>query len=140
MPELYQTEPSGIYTQWNAAVIGRSSKTVTDFLQTHYPAAGPSELADRPALTLAIRALLEVVQTGASSMDVVVMTGHGQVHVRSHVLFCRCFTHSRQKPALEEIEQIVKEIEAEKEAEAERKRSRLIATTQARSDMVSTAA
>ena len=68
-PRLYLTEPSGIHSEWKANAIGRSSKTVREFLEKHYN----DTLNRDAAIKLTVRALLEVVQTGASNMEVVWM-------------------------------------------------------------------
>ncbi|RKP35056.1 nucleophile aminohydrolase [Dimargaris cristalligena] len=70
VPKLYQTDPSGIYYAWKANAIGRSSKTVREFLEKNY-----SEDMDKSAsIKLAVKSLLEVVQTGAKNIEIVVMT------------------------------------------------------------------
>ena len=63
VPHLYMTEPSGMYSAWKAVAIGRSSKTVREFLEKNW-----SEALDKDAtVKLAVKSLLEVVQTGAKS-------------------------------------------------------------------------
>merc|ERR1711887_394050 len=60
-PRLYQTDPSGTYHEWKANTIGRSAKTVREFLEKHYTeelAASESE-----CIKLTLKALLEVVQS-----------------------------------------------------------------------------
>lgn len=106
VPKLYQTEPSGIYSAWKAQSIGRSSKTVREFLEKNYSA---DEVLDEAAtIKLAIKALLEVVQTGAKNIEISVMKPAATPRAMS----------------IEEIEVIVKEIEEEKAAEAEKKKPR----------------
>ncbi|CAG0889413.1 unnamed protein product [Cyprideis torosa] len=105
-PHLYQTEPSGTYSEWKANATGRSSKTVREFLEKHYKEDDTSDT--KKAVMLCIKALMEVVQSGGKNLEVAVM--------------------ERKKPMrmlkLEEIEEYVKEIEKEKEAEAEKKKTK----------------
>lgn len=110
-PRLYQTEPSGMYSAWKATTIGRSSKTVREFLEKNYR----DDLSTDETIKLAIKSLLEVVQTGAKNIEIVVMTAFGTLRMLE----------------LAEIEEVVKTIEAEKEAEAERRRTRIAATASA---------
>lgn len=85
VPRLYQTEPSGMYSAWKATAIGRSSKTVREFLEKNYK----DNMTQDETIKLTVKSLLEVVQTGAKSMsmtdtdiEIAVMTGYGQVRVR----------------------------------------------------------
>eukprot|EP00842_Homolaphlyctis_polyrhiza_P001837 jgi/Hompol1/2654/HPOL_002998-RA len=99
VPKLYQTDPSGIYSAWKANAIGRSSKTVREFLEKNYK----EDMNRDETVKLAIKSLLEVVQTGAKNIEIVVMSEGAVVK------------------ATEEIEAITKIIEAENAAEAEKK-------------------
>jgi 20S proteasome subunit alpha 4 len=99
-PRLYQTDPSGTYHEWKANAIGRNAKTVREFLEKNYT----PENVETEELTvkLAIKALLEVVQSGGKNLEVAVM---------------------RQETGLQmldvsEIERVVKVVEKEKEEEA----------------------
>ncbi|VEU19522.1 DEKNAAC100176 [Brettanomyces naardenensis] len=102
-PRLYQTEPSGIYSAWKANAIGRSSKTVREFLEKNYEKE--KDLSDEETIKLSIKGLLEVVQTGAKNIEISIIKPEET----------RSMTN-------EEIEKIVKEIEDEKAAEAEKKK------------------
>lgn len=96
IPHLYQTEPSGIFYEWKANATGRSAKTVREFLEKHYTAEEVStqdgavkvckfvefvfmsfEIVDFNMFCffrqLAIRALLEVVQSGQKNLEIAVM-------------------------------------------------------------------
>ncbi|KAI5477856.1 20S proteasome subunit alpha 4 [Pseudohyphozyma bogoriensis] len=115
-PHLYLTEPSGIYSEWKANAIGRSSKTVREFLEKNWE----KDLSQSDSIKLAVKSLLEVVQTGAKNIDLAVMTGFGEV----------------RNLTLDEITAVVTEIEKEKEAEAERKKSRTAATQASRDAML----
>ncbi|KAI5983795.1 nucleophile aminohydrolase [Pisolithus albus] len=115
-PRLYQTEPSGIYSAWKANAIGRSSKTVREFLEKNYK----EDMTREESIKLTVKSLLEVVQTGAKNIEISVMEGYSKV----------------TNLELSEIEAIVAEIEREKEADAERKRSRLAATAAGQAAMV----
>lgn len=102
-PRLFLTEPSGIHSEWIASAIGRNSKTVREFLEKTYEAG----LARADAIKLAIRALLEVVQTGAASMEIAVMDASNKV----------------QQLETAEIQRMIDELEKERAAEAERRRT-----------------
>jgi len=114
-PKLYMTEPSGIFSAWKANAIGRSSKTVREFLEKSWKA----DMETAETIKLTVKSLLEVVQTGAKNIDLAIVEGFGKV----------------RNLTLSEIEEVVKEIEVEKEAEAERKRNRLQATREQQASM-----
>jgi len=103
-PRLYQTDPSGNYHEWKANAIGRNAKTVREFLEKNY---SPDNVATEDAtVKLAIKALLEVVQSGGKNLEVAVMReGSGL-----------------QMLEVAEIEKVVKIVEKEKEEEAEAKK------------------
>ncbi|KAF8337637.1 N-terminal nucleophile aminohydrolase [Cantharellus anzutake] len=119
-PRLYQTEPSGIYSAWKANAIGRSSKTVREFLERNYK----DDLSRDEAVKLTVKSLLEVVQTGAKNIEISLMEGFNQI---TNLDF-------------QTIESIVAEIEREKEQEAERKRTRQAATAASQAAMMASSA
>ncbi|RLV86266.1 Proteasome subunit alpha type-4 [Meyerozyma sp. JA9] len=102
VPRLYQTEPSGVYNSWKAHAIGRSSKTVREFLEKNYE----EDMDDEQTIKLTIKSLLEVVQTGAKNIEVAVLKPNDQIHSMT----------------VDEIKKYVDEIEEEKAAEAEKKK------------------
>lgn len=61
-----------------ANAIGRSSKTVREFLEKNWKA----DMDRSEVIQLAVKSLLEVVQTGAKNIDLAVMDGFGKVRVR----------------------------------------------------------
>lgn len=88
-----------------ANAIGKSSKTVREFLERNYSA----DMSQSEAIKLSVKALLEVVQTGSKNIEISVVT-------------------KNQKPKvleLEDIDGIVKEINNEKEAEVQKKKDRI---------------
>ncbi|KAG8956535.1 Proteasome subunit alpha type-4 [Tulasnella sp. 424] len=100
-----------------ANAIGRSSKTVREFLEKNHK----DDMTRDETIKLTIKSLLEVVQTGAKNIEISVMEGFNKVTSLD----------------LPQIEAIVADIEREKEAEAERKRSRLAATAESQAAMAS---
>lgn len=102
-PCLFLTEPSGIHSEWRACAIGKGGKTVREFLEKQHEEG----LTAEQAVKLTVRALLEVVQSGASSMEIVVMDKENRV----------------RQLATEDIQKIVAEIEHERAEETERRRT-----------------
>merc|ERR1711981_479184 len=103
-PRLYQTDPSGTYHEWKANAIGRNAKTGREFLEKNYVV--DKVAAEEETVKLAIKALLEVVQSGGKNLEICVMT-EGQ---------------KMRMMALPEIEKVVAEVEKEKEEEAAQKK------------------
>jgi 20S proteasome subunit alpha 4 len=70
VPQLFLTDPGGTYSAWKAnAIGGRNEKAVQEFLEKNWTAG----LSDEDTLRLTIRALLEVVDSGAKNMEVAVL-------------------------------------------------------------------
>ncbi|KAJ3149931.1 Proteasome subunit alpha type-4 [Geranomyces variabilis] len=101
VPKLYQTDPSGIYSSWKAASIGRSAKTVREFLEKNHK----DDMDRDDTIKLAIRSLLEIVQTGAKNIEIAVM-GNDSVLMTLDA---------------SEVEAVTAIIEKENAAEAEKK-------------------
>merc|ERR1711881_87910 len=103
---LYQTDPSGTYHEWKANAIGRSSKTVQEFLEKNYK---DEEIeSDEYVIKLALKGLLEVVQTGSKNVELAVMKRGGGMKLLE----------------TDEVAKYVAEIEKEKEEEAEKKKKK----------------
>lgn len=99
---MFLTEPSGAYGDWKAHAIGKKSKEVKEFLEEKYE----DGLDEEASIRLAVRALLEVVES-EKSMEVCV--------VRAKM----CETLSEAK-----LKGIVDQFKAEKEAEEAARRAR----------------
>jgi 20S proteasome subunit alpha 4 len=105
-PRLYQTDPSGTYHEWKANAIGRSAKTVREFLEKYYSAEVAD--SDQETIKLALKALLEVVQSGSKNMEIAIMK----------------YNEPLKMMESEEVEKYIQEIEKEKEEEAEKKKQK----------------
>lgn len=101
-PRLYQTDPSGIYHSWKANAIGRSAKTVREFLEKNYT----DNMSTPEAIKMTVKSLLEVVQSGAKNVEVAVMERGKAVRFLDQA----------------EVDAIAEEIEKEKEAESDKKK------------------
>lgn len=96
---LYQTDPSGSYSEWQANVIGHNSKTVKEYLEKHYDEEKTADEASCVKLT--VQALLEVVESGSKNIQIAVL---------------RPGETEPQELTEEELEAVVKTINDEKEA------------------------
>jgi 20S proteasome subunit alpha 4 len=88
-PKLYQTDPAGTYSAWKANAVGRQAKTLREFLESKYEddmsvsravwgrnVRGVATLwgsQEAECIDLATRALLEVVESGAKSIEIAVL-------------------------------------------------------------------
>jgi 20S proteasome subunit alpha 4 len=108
-PRLYSTDPSGTHFEWMANAIGRSAKTVREFLEKAYTVEAVS--TEKETIKLALKALLEVVQSGSKNMEVAIMS-----------------RRSKQLQILTtaELDVYIQEIEKEKEEEAEKKKTKKV--------------
>ena len=105
-PQLYQTDPAGTYSAWKANAIGRSAKTVREFLEKNY--TDEAAASDEETKKLAVRALLEVVQSGSKSIELAVMKAGGGVQLLPS----------------DEIEALIAAIEEDREKEAAAKKKK----------------
>eukprot|EP00668_Euglena_longa_P028791 GGOE01036116.1.p1 GENE.GGOE01036116.1~~GGOE01036116.1.p1 ORF type:complete len:262 (+),score=59.73 GGOE01036116.1:101-787(+) len=70
IPKLYHTDPTGVFSSWKANATGRNSNTVREYLEKHF-----EDGMSRDACTkLAVRALLEVVESGSKNVEALVIT------------------------------------------------------------------
>ena len=100
-----------------ANAIGRSSKTVREFLEKNHK----DDLTRDESIKLTVKSLLEVVQTGAKNIEISVMESYGKVTVSlsfssTYIFISDCFVCILKNLDLSQIEAIVAEIEREKEA------------------------
>ncbi len=94
-PRLFQTDPSGTYSEWKANAIGRNSKPLTSLLERLYFNEDAPKESDKDtgesrskvasdqamseaeakadAVTIAVKALLEVVENGAKNIEVAII-------------------------------------------------------------------
>ncbi len=101
-PYLYQTDPAGTHSRWKAQVIGgRNSKSLREFLEKQYQDLTEEDLTEQKCVRLAIQALLEVVDSGAKTMELCVVREGGVKEMLTE----------------ESVQKVVSEIEAEQTEE-----------------------
>ena len=134
-----------------ANAVGRSSKTVREFLEKNHK----DDMSRADTIKLTVKSLLEVVQTGAKNIEITVMESFGKQTVRTSwrsVAFvlltpigraspckksrglCRRLKERRSRASLPRVCS-VQLLTLVLFTEAERKRSRLAATTGAQASM-----
>jgi 20S proteasome subunit alpha 4 len=94
LPSLYQTDPAGTQSRWKAQVIGgRNAKSLREFLEKQYQ----NNMSEQQCLRLAVQSLLEVVDSGAKTMELCILRKGGKKEMLSEAI----------------IEGVIREIEAE---------------------------
>jgi 20S proteasome subunit alpha 4 len=120
-PVIYLTEPSGVHSEWKANAIGRGAKPVREFLEKAFVEA----LDREETVKLAIRSLLEVVQTGAANIEIAVMEPPA---ASTATAAATTTTTTAHKPTVRhlstaQIQAIIEAVEKEKAEEAEKRRA-----------------
>lgn len=101
-PFLYQTDPAGTHSRWKAQAIGgRNAKSLREFLEKQYQDLKEEELTETKCVRLAVQALLEVVDSGAKTMEICVIREGGIKEMLNE----------------EAVQVVVDEIEAEQQEE-----------------------
>jgi len=105
-----------------ANAIGRSSKTVREFLERNYK----EDMDREETIKLTVKSLLEVVQTGAKNIEIAIMEPGKEMEVCYFlpIYFQVVLMTCAQMMTVEDIEGYVKDIEKEKQEEAARKKTR----------------
>mmetsp|Transcript_28407 Transcript_28407/g.28711 ORF Transcript_28407/g.28711 Transcript_28407/m.28711 type:complete len:260 (-) Transcript_28407:342-1121(-) len=105
---LFQTDPSGSFSEWKASAIGRNSKTVSEFLEKKYPEfKDTTDCGEEETVKLAVRALLEVVESSAKNIEIALVHAKDGFKVLDE----------------SEIEKYVNSVEEEKKALEEAKKT-----------------
>jgi 20S proteasome subunit alpha 4 len=69
-PQLFLTDPAGIYSEWKAnAIGGRNEKAVNEFLEKNWTV----DMEEADCVRTTVKALLEVVDSGAKNMEIAIM-------------------------------------------------------------------
>ena len=100
-PQLWQTDPSGMSAAWRAAAIGRNAKTVLDYMESEYK----DNMTRDQCIHFAIKSLLEVVESGAKNVELVVLQHRNAQYLTD-----------------DELGAFVTKVEAERQEEAARKK------------------
>jgi 20S proteasome subunit alpha 4 len=109
LPSILKKWKLTIFAYRKANAIGRSSKTVREFLERNHQ----DEMDREQTIQLTIKSLLEVVQTGAKNIEVAIMAPGKRVEMLPD----------------DQIEAYVKSIETEKQEEAAKKKTSRGGTT-----------
>ncbi|EYC32189.1 hypothetical protein Y032_0003g1450 [Ancylostoma ceylanicum] len=102
-PRLFKTEPSGAYYEYLANSTGRGEKPVREYLEEHY--SDDTIKDEASTLKLVVKALSQVVQSGAQNIEIAVMKRSDVPGECTH----RVLT-------VEEVEALMKVVEEEREA------------------------
>jgi 20S proteasome subunit alpha 4 len=98
-PRMFQTDPSGTFSEWKANAVGRNSKSIREFLEKNY-----EDTQGRDTQILALKGLTEMVEPSSKMIDVAVVTKGNPTRYLT----------------TEEVDAILKEIEEEKAAKVTR--------------------
>ena len=72
-PRLFQTDPSGTFSEWKANAVGRNSKAIREYLEKNF-----EETEGKETQLLALKALTEMVEPSSKNIDVAVIAKGSQ--------------------------------------------------------------
>ena len=104
LPQLYQTDPSGTYSAWQANATGRGGKSCREFLEKRYKV----DATEEETVKLCVQALLEVVEPGGKNMEIAILRNNNATEFVSE----------------SDVDALVKKIEAEKEEAKKNEKSK----------------
>ncbi|KAH7823217.1 putative Proteasome subunit alpha type-7-B [Monocercomonoides exilis] len=105
-PHLFVTDPTGTSTEWQATAIGRSGDVVREYLENHFQ----QDLSTNDSIDLAMKALLEVVDTGSKNLEICVMECGKPMRILADAEITAC----------------IERVEGEKKKEEEEKKKKLM--------------
>lgn len=117
VPRLFQTDPSGSFSAWKANATGKNAKTVREYLEKNYENVAVDDVS---TMRLAVRALLEVVESGSKNVEVL------EVKFGKDLLLMDD----------DSVEKLIADIEKEKKEEEEQRKKKGTFSEQSSSDVV----
>ena len=108
-PQLFYTDPSGTYSEWQANATGRNSKVVREWLERHYVKASGSDV-----VKLALRALLELVEPGSKSIEIATVGQAGTSILSSGALDSLINEIEGEKDEAEKVKKETARLQAER--------------------------
>lgn len=104
-PQLYLTDPAGTFSAWKAnAIGGRNEKAVKEFLEKSWTQG----LSEDESVRLAVKALLEVVDSGSKNIELAIMRKGAPVFM---------MTEEALQAVITDIEKEIEMAKAKKEQE-----------------------
>lgn len=92
-PQLYKTDPSGFFSAWKAAAVGKSDDIIKEFLERAYK----EDMTREEGIQLAVKAIMEVVDSGGKNLEVVVITKDGTEVLEEDVVTGICEVIDKEK-------------------------------------------
>jgi 20S proteasome subunit alpha 4 len=77
-PRLWQTDPSGTYTEWKACAIGRNDDSTKKYLEKNFDDE-KGAMNEGAAVKLVMQTLLETVESGSKNIELAVLRNEAEL-------------------------------------------------------------